>query len=127
MSKAEERALECIPTHPNEGLEKQRKRFREFYVEGYKQAEKDLAMAHHRRRYGDGCYNPWDALEMENEILRRKQKKVFDAIAEFRKRAKVEREWAEKYNTLCHDAILALGRMKAYEDAAEYLENILKN
>ena len=42
MSKAEERALECIPTHPNEGLEEQRKRFREFYVEGYEQAEKDL-------------------------------------------------------------------------------------
>ena len=44
MSKAEERALECIPTHPNEGLEKQRKRFRKFYVSGYEQAEKDLML-----------------------------------------------------------------------------------
>ena len=42
MTKAEERALEFIPTHPNEGLERQRKRFRKFYVAGYDQAVKNL-------------------------------------------------------------------------------------
>lgn len=64
--------------------------------------------------------------EIENEILRRKQKAVFDAIAEFRKRAKTEREWAEKHDTLYHDCILAYGRATAYDVAAEYLEEILK-
>jgi len=42
MSKAEERALEFLPSHPNEGLERQRKRFRQMYEAGYEQAEKDV-------------------------------------------------------------------------------------
>lgn len=64
--------------------------------------------------------------ECENDVLRRKHKRIFDAIAEFRKRAKAEREWAEKHDTLYHDCILAYGRATAYEVAAEYLEEILK-
>lgn len=64
--------------------------------------------------------------EIENEILRRKQKAVFEAVSEFRKRAKAEREWAERSDTLYHDCILAYGRATAYDVAAEYLENILK-
>lgn len=43
MTKAEERALEFLPSHPNEGIERQRKRFRGFYVDGYVQGQKDLA------------------------------------------------------------------------------------
>ena len=42
MTKAEERALELLPTHPNEGLERQRKRFRQMYEAGYEQAKKDV-------------------------------------------------------------------------------------
>ena len=67
-----------------------------------------------------------DSLEEENAILRRKQKAVFDTIAEFRSRAKKELNFANKNGTEYHDSILALGRMKAYEDGAGYLENILK-
>lgn len=42
MTKAEERALEFLPSHPNEGIERQRKRFRQMYEAGYEQAEKDM-------------------------------------------------------------------------------------
>ena len=42
MTKAEERALEFMPTHPNNGLERQRKRFRQMYEAGYEQAKKDI-------------------------------------------------------------------------------------
>lgn len=41
MTKAEQRALEFLPSHPNEGIERQRKRFRGFYVDGYEQALQD--------------------------------------------------------------------------------------
>lgn len=44
MTKAEQRALEFLPTHPNGGIERQRKRFRQMYEAGYEQAEKDLAL-----------------------------------------------------------------------------------
>lgn len=43
MTKAEERALEFLPSRPNEGIERQRKRFRGFYVDGYEQGQKDFA------------------------------------------------------------------------------------
>lgn len=41
MTKAEEKSLEFLPPHPNEGIERQRKRFRHMYEAGYEQAEKD--------------------------------------------------------------------------------------
>lgn len=42
MTKAKERALEFLPTHPNQGIERQRKRFRQMYEAGYEQAKKDM-------------------------------------------------------------------------------------
>lgn len=39
---AKEESMKYLPTHPNAGIEKQRKRFREFYVAGYDQAVKNL-------------------------------------------------------------------------------------
>lgn len=44
MTKAEQRALEFLPSHPNEGIERQRKRFRQMYEAGYEQAKKDTLL-----------------------------------------------------------------------------------
>lgn len=45
MTRAKERALEFLPSHPNEGLERQRKRFRQMYEAGYEQGQRDLALS----------------------------------------------------------------------------------
>lgn len=42
MTQAEERALEFLPSHPNQGIERQRKRLRQMYEVGYEQAKKDM-------------------------------------------------------------------------------------
>ncbi len=64
--------------------------------------------------------------EIENEILRRKQKAIFDAVAELKKRAKAAKEIADGRHTAPHDSIMAYGQALAYADGANYLENILK-
>lgn len=42
MTKAEERALEFLPSHPIGTIERQRRRFRQMYEAGYEQAKKDM-------------------------------------------------------------------------------------
>ena len=46
MTKAEQRALEFLPSHPNEGIERQRKRFRQMYVAGYDKIMEDSKITH---------------------------------------------------------------------------------
>ena len=112
MTKAEERAFEFLPIHPNAGLEKQRKRFRQMYEAGYEQAEKDfqkiikyiedtLRCIDHRRGYHDDqqsfCLSPEDIGKIFNKVRELQVKynateACFEEVAEWFNNLKEEKK-----------------------------------